>query len=86
MPRSCEVCKVLCALLFLVLVFFFPHPEGKEYFQGKCSVRELVLREEDLMFCKDQLGLCCNLLGKLIAGRSQGGASPSTPLPYKEQG
>lgn len=53
MQQSCEVCKVLCA----PLVFFPHHPEGKDYFQGKYSVRELVLKEENLLVFKAQLGL-----------------------------
>lgn len=40
---TCLSCSVL------LWCFLFPHPEGKNYFQGRCNVRELVVGEEDLL-------------------------------------
>lgn len=70
----------------LLWCFLFPQPEGKNYFQGRCNVRELVLEEENLLVFKVQLGLGYNLFGKLRAGRHTRSSLPASPFWYKEQG
>lgn len=79
MPRSCEVCKALCAP-----PIYFPHPEDETVFRKmECEGIDSG-RGKPGWFFKARLGLCYNLLGKLSAGRDTGSFA-FCPL-YKEQG
>lgn len=61
MPRSCEVCKALCAP-----PIYFPHPEDETVFRKmECEGIDSG-RGKPGWFFKAHLGLCYSLLGKLM--------------------